>query len=194
MSRFAERVFSKLGLMWFGLCYQGAFRKLGHKARLYRPFRIDGADAIELGAESSLERGGWLYCVPVDGGTASLRIGRGCALGYNNHLTCVREVTIGDYVLTANNVYISDNAHGYEDVSRPIMQQPIIFKNPVSIGNGTWIGENACVIGARVGRNCVIGANSVVTRDIPDYSVAVGAPARVIRRFDVTLRQWVASP
>jgi acetyltransferase-like isoleucine patch superfamily enzyme len=103
----------------------------------------------------------------------------------------VRSVVIGDHVLTANNVYISDNSHGYEDVSRPIMQQPVIFKRAVSIGGGTWIGENACVIGVSVGRNCVIGANSVVLHDIPDYCVAVGSPARIVRRFDAAIGKWI---
>jgi acetyltransferase-like isoleucine patch superfamily enzyme len=189
----AQRIVGKLELILFAARHRSAFRKLGHKARLFRPYRIDGMGAIEIGDESSLQRGGWLYCVSIDGGSASLIIGQGCSFGYNNHIVAVRDVKIGDHVLTANNVYIGDNAHSYLDVSRPIMHQPVIFKRAVSIGGGTWIGENACVIGASVGRNCVIGANSVVTRDIPDYCVAVGVPARVIRRFDATLRQWVSA-
>jgi acetyltransferase-like isoleucine patch superfamily enzyme len=98
---------------------------------------------------------------------------------------------IGDHVLTANNVYISDNLHGYEDVTRPIMHQRVRFKKVVVIGDGCWIGENACIIGATIGRNSIIGANAVVTCDIPDYAVAVGIPAVVIRRFDQQLQQWV---
>ena len=192
MSDLLERIGSKLWSLWFALRYGPRLGKLGAKSFLFRPFRIDGAGGIELGAESSLQRGGWLYCVAVEGGKAMLRIGSGCILGYNNHITAVREVILGDHVLTANNVYISDNVHGFEDISRPIMQQPVKFKGRVSIGSGSWLGENVCVIGASVGRNCVIGANAVVTRDIPDYSVAVGIPATVIRRFDVTQQKWVA--
>jgi acetyltransferase-like isoleucine patch superfamily enzyme len=190
MSGFFARVISKSELIWFALLHRG-FRKLGKKARLFRPFRVDGIGGIELGEGSSLQKGAWLYCVAVEGSTARLQIGRGCDFGYNNHITAVRSVAIGDHVLTANNVYISDNSHGYEDVSRPIMHQPVIFKRAVSIGDGTWLGENACVIGASVGRNCVIGANSVVTHDIPDYCVAVGAPARIVRRFDAALGKWI---
>src|SRR5262249_5093459 len=149
---------TKLWSLWFGFRHRASFRSLGPKAFLFRPYRIDGAGHIELGAGSSVQRGGWLYCVPVDGGAATLRIGAGCSLGYNNHITAVREVKIGDHVLTANNVYISDNLHDYEDITRPIIMQPVRFKKAVSIGDGCWIGENACVIGASVGRNCVIGA------------------------------------
>jgi acetyltransferase-like isoleucine patch superfamily enzyme len=103
----------------------------------------------------------------------------------------VREVVIGDEVLTANNVYISDNIHEYEDITKPVMHQAVRFKRTVVIGAGAWIGENVSIIGASVGKNSVIGANSVVTRDIPDYCVAVGAPAVVIRQFDLQLQTWV---
>lgn len=61
------------------------------------------------------------------------------------------------------------------------------------IGEGSWIGENVCVIGASVGRHCVIGANAVVTKDIPDYSVAVGAPARVIKKYNFNRGAWVSA-
>lgn len=171
--------------------YGPKFRKLGFGARLFRPFRVDGWDGIELGRHTVLQGGGWLYCRGIDATPASLKLGKGCVLGYNNHITAVREVVIGDHVLTANNVYISDNLHGYEDTSRPIMHQPVKFKKAVSIGDGSWIGENACIIGARIGKNCVIGANAVVTNDVPDYCVAVGIPAVVIRQFDAQLQKWV---
>jgi acetyltransferase-like isoleucine patch superfamily enzyme len=67
----------------------------------------------------------------------------------------------------------------------------VIFKKEVIIGSGSWIGENVCIIGASVGRNSVIGCNSVVTKDIDDYCIAVGSPARVIKRFDFNTRQWI---
>ncbi len=194
MIRFVSRVFSKLDRIWFRLYFQSAFRVLGKEAFMYRPFRIDGPEGIELGAGATIQRGGWLYCVGLEGIPASLRIGKGCVLGYNNHITAVRDVVIGDHVLTANNVYISDNLHEYEDISRPILHQPVRFNRGVSIGDGSWIGENVSILGARIGRNCVIGANAVVTHDIPDYSVAVGVPAVVIRAFDPQLRRWVACP
>ena len=87
-------------------------------------------------------------------------------------------------MLTANNVYISDNSHDYENTEVPIISQPVKFKKRVQIGSGSWIGENVSIIGANVGKNSVIVANSVVTSDIPDYSVAVGAPAKVIKRVN----------
>ena len=61
----------------------------------------------------------------------------------------------------------------------------------VIIGDGTWLGENVCVIGAKIGKNCVIGANSVVTKDIPDYCVAVGVPAKIIKRYCFENNKWI---
>lgn len=119
-------------------------------------------------------------------------IGEGCAIGDFNHIAAVRRVVLGKNVLTANRVYISDNCHGYDDIHVPIMHQPVKFKAEVLIGDGSWIGENVCVIGAKIGKNCVIGANSVVIDDIPDHSVAAGAPARVIKKYDISTNRWIS--
>jgi acetyltransferase-like isoleucine patch superfamily enzyme len=186
-----RRVIEKLQRLWFEAWYGRRLRRLEPKAFLASPFRLDGAEGITIGASSFVQRGAWLYCCGIEGQPAVLTIGAGCEFGYNNHITAVRSVTIGNTVLTANNVYISDNAHAYENTNIPIMHQRVQFKKAVSIGAGSWIGENACIIGASVGRNCVIGANAVVTSDIPDFSIAVGMPARVIRHFDETRGAWV---
>ena len=73
----------------------------------------------------------------------------------------------------------------------PVKYQPIKQLNEVYIGDGCWIGENVCIIGASIGKNSVIGANAVVMKDIPDYCVAVGAPARVIKKYDFDLQEWI---
>jgi acetyltransferase-like isoleucine patch superfamily enzyme len=87
-------------------------------------------------------------------------------------------------------VYITDQNHGYEDVTRPISQQSQP-ERPVVIGDGSWLGHGAVVLpGVTIGKHVVIGANSVVTKDIPDFSVAVGSPAKVIRQYDET-HGWV---
>jgi acetyltransferase-like isoleucine patch superfamily enzyme len=155
-----------------------------------RPFRIDGSSGIKISSGTSFQRGLWLYSHNTSSTKGIIKIGTNCSFGYNNHITSVSEVTIGDQVLTANNVYISDNIHGYADVNVPIMSQPILFKNSVVIGSGAWIGENVSIIGAKIGTNSVIGANSVVTTDIPDYCVAVGVPAKIVKRYDPTIGQW----
>lgn len=184
-------VLEKLQRVWFSARHGRRFHHVGRKSFVVSPWRFDGVDGIALGDEVFIQRGAWLYCCGVDGQRASLTIGTGAVLGYNNHITAVHSVTIGEHVLTANNVYVSDNVHAYEDVRVPIMHQPVKVKQAVSVGAGSWLGENVCIVGANVGRNCVIGANAVVTRDIPDYSVAVGIPARVIRWFDPEREMWI---
>ena len=80
----------------------------------------------------------------------------------------------------------------FRSVTKPIIKQGVIQKNDVVIGSGSWIGENVSIIGASIGRNCVVGANSVVTKDIPDFSVAAGVPARIIKKFDFKTCRWVS--
>ena len=191
MSGLCSRVTTKLWSLWFALTHVNSFKRLGYGSFLFYPFRIDGPAGIEVGARTVMQRMSWLYCCGIDNIPASLKIGDGCVFGYNNHVTAVRNVVIGDNVLTANNVYISDNMHSYENIAIPIINQPVQFKKAVVIGAGSWIGENACIIGASIGKNCVIGANAVVTQDIPDFSVAVGIPAVVIRHYDQTLQKWI---
>lgn len=111
-----------------------------------------------------------------------MEIGSRSNIGRRNHIYALGRIEIGKAVLTASNVYISDCTHGFDDIHVPIMDQPIRRLAPVRIGDGTWIGANACIIGCTIGRNCVVAANSVVLDDVEDYCVVAGAPARVVRR------------
>lgn len=188
---FFKRFSKRVEYLLFRIFAAPKMLNCGLKAFIQRPFRIDGIKFISMGNASVVQGNGWLYCKSIDDVSANLSIGNNCILGYNNHITAVRDVIIEDDVLTANNVYISDNLHDYRDINVPIIRQPIIFKGAVRIGRGTWLGENVCVIGANIGRNCVIGANAVVTHDVPDYSVVVGAPGRVIRQYDHLQKCWV---
>jgi acetyltransferase-like isoleucine patch superfamily enzyme len=110
-------------------------------------------------------------------------IGDRCLIGKGSGIVGHFGIQIGHDVWTGHHVYITDQNHGYEDITRPISQQSQP-ERPVTIGDGSWLGFGTVVLpGAKIGRHVTIGANSVVTGDIPDYSVAVGAPARVIRRY-----------
>ena len=100
-------------------------------------------------------------------------------------------VEIGDDVWTGPNVYITDQNHDYRDITQPIGAQAMP-ERAVSIGSNSWLGTNVVILpGAQIGRHCTIGAGAVVTGVIPDYSVAVGNPARVVRRYDHELNEWV---
>ena len=121
----------------------------------------------------------------------AVSIGDRCLIGKGSGIVSHHSVIIGDDVFTGHNVYITDANHGYEDVEQPIGRQ-FSPPQPVSIGSGSWLGHGVIVLpGVAIGRNVVIGAGAVVTSDIPDFSVAVGNPARVIRRYFPD-RGWVA--
>ncbi len=110
-------------------------------------------------------------------------IGNRCLIGRGSGIVGHLSIEIGDDVWTGHHVYITDQNHGYDDPELPISRQ-IQPEQPVVIGDGSWLGHGTVVLpGARIGRHVVIGANSVVTGHIPDYTVAVGAPARVIKHI-----------
>lgn len=121
-----------------------------------------------------------------------LKIGDNCAIGDFCHITSVRKVILENDVLLANNIYVSDNLHSYESIDVPIKNQPVIFKKEVVLKSGCWIGENVSIIGASIGKNSIVGANSVVTADIDDYCIAVGSPAKVIKRYDFNSEKWIS--
>lgn len=112
-----------------------------------------------------------------------VKIGDRCLIGRGSGIVGHFSIEIGNDVWTGHNVYITDQNHGYVDVTRPISQQSQP-ERAVRIGDGSWLGFGSVVLpGVNIGEHCVIGANSVVTRDIPSFSVAVGVPAQVIKRY-----------
>ncbi len=122
----------------------------------------------------------------------SIDIGSGTEIGQRDRISIAHTLVIGQKVLLSPNVYITDCDHAYENIEIPIIDQGIVNKEySVSIGDHSYIGINAVIVGnVRIGKHCVIGANSVVTKDIPDYSVAVGSPAKVIKQYNRGTGQW----
>ena len=163
---------------------------MGRKVRIVCPLRITGHRNISIGNKVIVNYKTWLAAEPLTGMDCLLEIGDGCMIGNFNHIYATHSIKIGKNVLTADKVYISDNLHQYVDIHVPVMHQPVIQNGTVSIGDGAWLGENVCVLGAHIGKQCVIGANSVVTNDIPDYCVAVGSPAKIIKRYCLKEGAW----
>ena len=96
--------------------------------------------------------------------------------------------------MTGPFIFIADHNHQYEDPSKPIYMQGVKFSKSdrVEISDDTWIGAKVAICGnIRIGKHCVIGANSVVTKDVPDYSVAAGIPAKVIKKYDFEKKEWI---
>ena len=167
------------------------FKSLGKGTVILSPLQINGKNNISLGERVVIGYKSWLAAVAHTGEKECLlQFGNGCAIGNFNHIYATKKIVLGNDVQTADKVYISDNIHDYEDINVPVMRQKIRQLREVYIGDGSWLGENVCVIGAVIGRNCVIGANAVVTKDIPDYSVAVGIPAKIIKRYCFDTQTW----
>jgi acetyltransferase-like isoleucine patch superfamily enzyme len=135
-----------------------------------------GYGRLEIGAFVHIGDGNSLRCHE-----GSMRIGDKVVLGRDNTINCYLDVEIGAASIVADWVYVTDFDHRTSDVGVPIKDQGIV-KAPVRIGPDTWIGVKATVLrGSRIGRGSVLGAHAVVRGDIPEYSVAVGTPARVVR-------------
>jgi acetyltransferase-like isoleucine patch superfamily enzyme len=171
--------------------YRRFFGSLGKGSCVLEPMRLRNVQNIFLGSNVLINRLSFLLTLELPGKPAPrLTIGDGTVIGHFSHITCVGEVTIGEKVLTADKVHISDNTHTYDNPSLAILDQPVASRGNVVIGDGTWIGENVSILSCHIGRNCVIGSNSVVVSDVPDYSIAAGVPARVIRHLDFKSGTW----
>jgi acetyltransferase-like isoleucine patch superfamily enzyme len=136
---------------------------------------------LQIGKGTLLEPMCWITI--ADSGR--VEIGEGCFLNIGTMVAAQERVTIGDHTMFANGCFVSDAAHRYDDPDKPVTWQGFTSKGPTRIGDNVWLGANVVVTsGVTIGERCVVGANSVVTQDIPPFSIAAGAPAKVLR--DVT--------
>ena len=125
----------------------------------------------------------------VNNGAGDVRIGEGSRVGVGS--VVVGPVDIGRYVFLGQHVSVQGLIHGYEDVTQDPNLQPLMLR-PVKVGDYTHLGTNSTIMaGVTIGERCQIGAGSVVTKDIPPYSVAVGNPARGVKRYDFEKKEWV---
>lgn len=168
-----------------------SFASLGPDCYLRAPASIYNPGCIRLGSAVTAEPGLILEAfLAFQGQTFQphIAIGDRVSFGHHCHVGCIAEVTIGDDVLIASRVFISDHSHGAaqdSELSLPPARRPLVSKGPVRIGARVWIGEGVCILaGVTIGDNAIIGANSVVTRDVPPNTVYAGAPARYLKHLD----------
>jgi acetyltransferase-like isoleucine patch superfamily enzyme len=136
---------------------------------------------LELGEHVLLEPGVWLTA-PAPG---RIRIGGGSFLNLGVMVAAMERVEIGAHCMLANGCVVTDADHRFEDPDRPVPWQGFTSKGATTVGDNVWCGAHVVITsGVTVGERCVIGANSVVTSDLPSRCVAAGAPARVLRRLD----------
>jgi acetyltransferase-like isoleucine patch superfamily enzyme len=140
---------------------------------------LDGR--LEVGPHTVLEPDVWLTAP----GAARIRIGGGTFLNIGVMVAALELVEIGEHCMFANGCFISDGSHRFDDPHKPVPWQGFTTKGPTRIGDNVWCGAHAVITsGVAIGERSVIGANSVVTADIPPFSIAAGAPARVLRTIE----------
>lgn len=195
LKRYGIRGFLKLMVSFI-------FTKLFYNnARLIRlPFDIRNKKNIQIGNGLTTGFGCRLEVHPIKQTNDKLLIiGKNVEINDYVHIAAGESVIIGDNVLLASKIFISDINHG--SYTCPKHDSPLIPPNkrenstsPVVIEDNVWIGESVCVLsGVTIGKGSIIGALSVVTKDIPPYSIAVGSPAKVVKQYDFEKQEWVTS-
>lgn len=119
-------------------------------------------------------------------------------IGSNFHATrkltiqCAKNITIGNNVLIASDVFIIDYNHGMNPLTPNYLDNPLVLSDGVNINDGAWIGNNVVILGGvTIGEKAIVGAGSVVTRDVPPYTIVAGNPATVIKKYDFEKEKWV---
>lgn len=171
-------------------------------------FRLNAHKNVYIGSHSKIIGGQkivieqdvqirpYAFIVCDDGGI--IKIGEKSDLGERVRIACSKSIKIGSNVLFGPNIYIADRDHRYDMIGIPVMNQGIVIKTNqsvinegIEIGEGAWLGINVVVVGnVYIGKGSVIGANSVVTKDVPDYCVAVGSPCKIIKKFNFETNLW----
>ncbi len=176
-------------IVWY--VHRRKFKYIGENSIIEAPFVIEGHRNITIGKNfasfarlrlEAFERhlNNWY--------TPEIIIGDNVSINYDCHIGCVNKIIIGDNVLLASKVYISDHSHGEvsnEELNIPPSLRKVVSKGPVIIEDCVWIGECAVILpGVHIGKCAVIGANAVVTKDVPAFSIVGGVPAKIIKQFN----------
>ena len=157
---------------------------LGERVAIDDYSMLDGSGAgekgITIGNDVIISRN----CV-IQGKTASVKIGNKADIGCNTMISSGGGIEIGNHVLIAGNCYVGGGRYLNDRLDIPMMEQGVYTQGPVVIGDDVWLGAGATVLdGVKIGKGSIVGAGALVTKDLPDYSIAVGVPAKVIRKRD----------
>ncbi len=161
----------------YSLYNRKKFSYCGKNLRIHFPIKMYNPNKIKIGDDVSIFEHCWFNCGD-NINEPSLLIGNGCSIGRFAHINAYQKVIIHDKVLFGERVHISDATHIYENYNIPIIDQGAKFIGKVEIKQGAWIGSGAVILpGITVGKNAIVAANAVVTKDVPDNFVARGIPA-----------------
>ena len=164
---------STKSIIYSPICFTGKYIKISPSVLIYKNCRIQGIRSY-LGRDYN----------------PSIILMKGVSIQQNCHITCADSIVIGENTAIASNVTITDIDHPYKDINTPIEKQPLEV-SPVKIGCDCKIYNNSVILkGSVIGNHCVIGANSVVKGEFPDYSIIVGCPAKIVKRYNKSSHCW----
>ncbi len=190
---------SSLKFVYYGVktrtFYSRVFGSMGKRCVIMNPISLHNTRFIHVGDLVRIRHGARLEAIVSNPSRIpELRIGSNVNIEQNVHIICHSRISIGDNVSITGNCAIVDVTHPWADIHDPLkIGQRILDEDSfVVIGDGSFIGFGAVILpNVRIGKHCVIGANSCVTRSIPDYSIAAGNPAVVLRHYDFSSAKWV---
>lgn len=175
--------------------------KCGRNFYIEKPINIPNPKNIEVGNRFHVYYGARIECIKKYGDQnfdPKLLIGNNVTFNNFVHIGVINKVIIEDNVLLASRIYISDHNHGsyagdlHSDPEIPPSRRPLVSPGIVHIKENAWIGENVTILpNVTIGKSSIIGANSVVSKSIPDYSIAVGSPARVVKSYNLSTKKWI---
>lgn len=175
---------------YYNLYVRRRLARFGRKSYMKYPCKIYNGRYISVGDEVSIFENCNFMVFNLSNISPKILIGNRIRIQSNSQISCAGSVIIEDGCTFAANCFISDVTHQYEDVTIPAFNSNLKILSPVVIGEGTWVGRNVSILGAKIGKHCVIGNSCFVNKDIPDYSVVVGAPARIVKRYNSDTGIW----
>ena len=179
MVQFIKSIYRSLSSLYWNYRIKKNFFLNGF--RIYNVCVINNPDQIKIGKNVNISSGSKINCQSSKRKYA-LKIGNFCKIGRDVQINAYKNVVIKSNVLIADRVHISDASHNYKK-NKPILNQGSKFFGPVIIESGAWIGVNAVILpNVKIGKNSVIAANCVVNKDVPDNSIAVGVPAKILNK------------
>ena len=160
----------------------GGWAYIGKSSKIVNPKNLTIKNGVQIAP----------YCLICSHGKSKIVLEENVSIGMFSRIACINRIIIAKNVLTGPNIFISDYNHAYQDIEKPIAQQgntPATAE--VVIGEDSWIGTNVVICGnVHIGKHVVVGAGSFVNKDIPDYCVVVGNPARVVKKYNFSSREW----
>jgi acetyltransferase-like isoleucine patch superfamily enzyme len=174
--------------------YAQLFAAVGKKTAIYHPVQLSNVHHASIGDRVLIRPGARIELIVADeDALPHLTIGNDVNIEQNVHIVCGSSIEIQDGVTITGNCAIVDVEHPYDDISDPtrIGKRLRMRGNHVFVGAGSFIGFNSMILpNVTIGRFVVVGSHSVVTRDVPDYCVVAGNPARVIKRYSWWTKTW----